>query len=123
MRPTPKCKRLAVIFAAATIAFAALTAVPAHAAAGPGTAAQSAEDGVDDSGDPVQLGEVDQPVGGIIPRPNSGATPAVSGDRGGAEQWLLLGLIVAFFAVATTSVVRAARKAQAERAALGDTRS
>lgn len=48
----------------------------------------------------------DQPAGGIIVRPNSGTAPDDPGDRGGAWQLLLLGLIVAFFAIAILSIRR-----------------
>jgi hypothetical protein len=94
-------------------------AAPLPAVAAPQSAPSQTNENVE-GGDPIELGEVDQPVGGIIPQPNSGASPAVAGDRGGPEQWLLLGLILAFFAVATTSVIRTARRTQAARAAMSE---
>lgn len=51
----------------------------------------------------------DSPVGEIIPEPNSGAEPEEAGDRGGALQLGLLGLI----AVAVTGMaVHVSRRAK-----------
>jgi hypothetical protein len=58
--------------------------------------------------------DVESPVGQIIPKPNSGAAPQDAGDRGGALQLALLGLLVLFFAFAAWRVrltVRRARQA------------
>ncbi|MGI9624378.1 MAG: hypothetical protein ACR2PK_16210 [Acidimicrobiales bacterium] len=63
-----------------------------------------------------QIEDVDQPVGGIIPLPNSGAEPADPGDRGGALQLALLGLLVAFAVIAVWSIRRSSRKALKKRA-------
>lgn len=72
----------------------------------------------DEDPPPVEISDdVDQPVGGIIPKPNSGVAPDDAGDRGGALQLALLGLIVTFAAVAFFSVRRTSRKALAKRAA------
>lgn len=58
--------------------------------------------------------DVESPVGQIIPKPNSGTAPQDAGDRGGALQLTLLGLLVLFFAFAAWRVrltVRRARQA------------
>ncbi|HEY8544563.1 MAG TPA: hypothetical protein VIL36_05935 [Acidimicrobiales bacterium] len=47
---------------------------------------------------------------GIIPEPNSGRPPEDAGDRGGALQFLVLGLIVVALAGGVTMVVRESRR-------------
>lgn len=64
---------------------------------------------------PVVVTEADQPAGGIIIRPNSGVAPDDPGDRGGALQLTLLGLIVGFVAVAFFSIRRSSRRALASQ--------
>jgi hypothetical protein len=50
-------------------------------------------------------------VGGdVIPRPDSGREPAHPGDRGGWQQTLLFGLIVAAIAIGVLLVVRESRR-------------
>ena len=67
----------------------------------------------DDTENPVTISEADQPVGGIIVKPNSGAPPQDAGDRGGALQVTLFALIVAFAGVAFFSIRRSSRRALA----------
>ena len=55
----------------------------------------------------------DDPVGDIIPKPNSGQAPETPADRGGALQLTLLALIVGFFGLAVFSVRRQMRAAGA----------
>ncbi len=62
---------------------------------------------------PVEIRDADSPVGEIIPRPNSGVAPQNPGDRGGALQFLILGLMLGFMAIAFFSVRRAMKKARA----------
>ncbi len=64
---------------------------------------------------PIDLAEFDGPLGGIIPEPNSGRAPTNPGDLGGSLQLTLLGLIVAFGALAVFSVRRASKKALGAR--------
>jgi hypothetical protein len=54
----------------------------------------------------------DVPVQHIIPRPNSGQKPEDAGDRGGALQLALLGLVVVVLAGGTLHVVRQSRRAR-----------
>ncbi len=71
---------------------------------------------------PVTIEEVqdpDSPLGQIIPKPNSGTAPEDPGDRGGALQLTVLGLIVAFFAIAVLAVRRASRRATEDRQPAG----
>lgn len=82
----------------------------AAASAAPSLPAQD-----DDQPGPVQISEAEQPQGGIIPKPNSGSPPENPGDRGGAYQWLLFGLIIVFMAVAAGSVYRSSRRARASQ--------
>ena len=86
-------------------------AVPQTPGASTTTSAQA------DTEPPVGVAEVDQPVGGIIPRPNSGATPEDAGERGGPQQWFLLATIVLFFLVASVSIYRTSKRVQQTRAA------
>lgn len=44
--------------------------------------------------------------GNIIPEPNTGIAPEEPGDRGGWQQWAVLGLIVAGLAVIAVVVTR-----------------
>ena len=84
----------------------------------PATPEAPAPPAQDSDESPVQITEADtQPQGGIIPKPNSGVAPTNPGDRGGAYQWLLFGLMILFGAVAFTSVRRTAKRTQAARAA------
>jgi len=62
---------------------------------------------------PVVVRDADSPVGEIIPRPNSGVAPQNPGDRGGAHQLLILGLMLTFMAIAFFSVRRSMKKARA----------
>lgn len=78
-------------------------------AAAPNAVAQESDEG------PVVVTEADQPAGGIIIRPNSGVAPDDPGDRGGALQLTLLGLIVGFVGVAFFSIRRSSRKALASQ--------
>lgn len=52
---------------------------------------------------------------GIIPEPNSGHAPDEAGDRGGALQLLVLGLIVVAMAGGVALVVRESRRNLARR--------
>jgi uncharacterized protein HemX len=51
----------------------------------------------------------------IIPRPNSGAEPQEAGDRGGALQLGLLGLLVVVIGGAVVVVVRQSQRARSDR--------
>lgn len=55
------------------------------------------------------------PPAEIIPRPNSGAAPAESGDRGGALQLGLLAGVVVVLAGGVANIVRQSRRARADR--------
>jgi hypothetical protein len=61
----------------------------------------------------------DVPVQHMIPRPDSGQKPEDAGDRGGALQLALLGLVCVVLAGGTLHVVRLSHRA---RAAQGDMR-
>jgi hypothetical protein len=52
---------------------------------------------------------VGEPDEGMIPRPNSGHEPSEAGDRGGALQLALLGLIVVGVGVVGYKVFRQTR--------------
>jgi hypothetical protein len=53
------------------------------------------------------------PTPHIVPRPNSGEEPHDAGDRGGALQLTVLGLLVLAFGGAVAIVVRQSRRARA----------
>jgi hypothetical protein len=61
---------------------------------------------------PTTLAQV--PTNDIVVKPNTGTPPASSGDRGGAAQVLLLGLLVAGVAGIGALVVRESRRARAQ---------
>lgn len=48
----------------------------------------------------------------IVPRPNSGVAPSEAGDRGGALQLALLGVVVVAIGGTVTRLVRQARRAR-----------
>ena len=54
----------------------------------------------------------DDPGGHIIPRPNSGEAPHEAGDRGGALQLLILGLVVVAIGGGIALVVRESRRSK-----------
>lgn len=56
---------------------------------------------------------VELPPGDIVPEPNSGEAPSEAGDRGGALQLLLLGLVVVVIGGAVYGLVRQSRRARA----------
>lgn len=58
--------------------------------------------------EPVQV-----PTQEIVPQPNSGQAPTEAGDRGGALQLLIFGLVVAAMAGATWHLVRQSRRTRA----------
>jgi hypothetical protein len=66
---------------------------------------------------PTTLAQV--PTNDIVVKPNTGTPPASSGDRGGAAQVLLLGLMVAGVAGIAALVVRESRRARS-RSGAGD---
>lgn len=96
-----------VLFSAIAMLFTALSVTAVAAAQ------ESDEPGFEINEAPRE----DDPAGEIIPKPNSGVAPETAADRGGALQWLLLGLIVGFFALGGFSIARQSRRAQAARAA------
>lgn len=51
-----------------------------------------------------------RPVPDIVPRPNSGTAPGEAGDRGGALQLGLLGLVVVMIGGAVANLVRQSRR-------------
>jgi len=53
------------------------------------------------------------PTQDIVPKPNSGTPPADAGDRGGALQLLVLGLIVAAVAFGVWHLTRQVRRGRA----------
>jgi hypothetical protein len=57
---------------------------------------------------------VQVPTQDIVPEPNSGHEPSEAGDRGGALQLLVFGLVVAMLGGATWHLVRQARRARAD---------
>ena len=62
--------------------------------------------------DEVPTGQV--PTQDIIPRPNSGEAPHEAGDRGGALQLAVLGLVVVAIAAGGLHLARQSRRARAE---------
>ena len=52
------------------------------------------------------------PAPNIVPQPDSGAEPTEAGDRGGALQLLILGLVVLAVAAAVTHLVRQSRRSR-----------
>ncbi|MGQ0831948.1 MAG: hypothetical protein ACT4OV_09750 [Microthrixaceae bacterium] len=52
------------------------------------------------------------PTPHIVPRPNSGHPPTDAGDRGGALQLLVLGLLIVAVAGSVAHVVRQSRRAR-----------
>lgn len=52
------------------------------------------------------------PTNDIVPKPNSGAPPNEAGDRGGALQLGLLGLVVVVIAAVVAMLVRQSRRAR-----------
>jgi hypothetical protein len=63
----------------------------------------------------------DVPVQHMIPRPDSGQKPEDAGDRGGALQLALLGLVCVVLVGGTLHVVRLSRRARAEQGDLRGT--
>lgn len=66
---------------------------------------------------PSTVGAQDAPPTGapapdIVPQPNSGHAPTDAGDRGGALQLLVLGVVVVGVAGATAHLVRQSRAAR-----------
>lgn len=57
------------------------------------------------------------PAPDIVPRPNAGHAPEEAGDRGGALQLLVLGLVVVAVAGATAHIVRQSRRARDRQSA------
>lgn len=64
----------------------------------------------------AQDGESEAPAGEIIPKPGSGEAPDEAGDRGGALQLGLLGLVTLAIAGIAVYLVRRSRPAREERA-------
>jgi hypothetical protein len=52
------------------------------------------------------------PTQDIIPKPNSGHEPSEAGDRGGALQLLVLGVVVVAVSGAVVHLTRASRRAR-----------
>lgn len=52
------------------------------------------------------------PAPDIVPRPNSGHAPTEAGDRGGALQFLVLGLVIAAVGGALVHLTRQSRRAR-----------
>ncbi len=90
------------LLVALAVLIAGLAAVPASVSA------------QDDTENPVTVRESDQqPVGGIVVKPNSGTPPENAGDRGGALQVILFALLIGFGVIAVFSIRRSSRKALA----------
>ena len=64
-------------------------------------------------------GDVDECIG-LLPKPGCGVAPTQSGDRGGALQLALFGLIIIGLAVIFTVVFRSVLRRDRERARLGE---
>ncbi len=56
----------------------------------------------------------DAPTQDIVPRPNSGEAPEEAGDRGGALQLLVVGLIVVAVGGAGVHLVRQSQRARSQ---------
>jgi hypothetical protein len=134
--------RRRLLLAAASLVLAAVLLLVAPAAAGasarPGTTGATpaptrpalgaaapdqepdapADDGTGGSAEDDDGSGADEPVpgGDIIPEPNSGREPTEAGDRGGALQVLVLGVIVAGVGGITALAVRESRRKRAPRA-------
>jgi hypothetical protein len=80
----------------ASVAAAAFLFVAVLALVAGGSSPAGAGDGGDagQGNDPTTSLVLGDPDEGIIPRPNSGHEPTEAGDRGGALQFAVLGLIV-----------------------------
>jgi hypothetical protein len=63
--------------------------------------------------DPVTSTTVGVPAQDIVPEPNSGTAPSEAGDRGGALQLGVLGLVVVVIGGAVLGLVRQSRHARA----------
>lgn len=59
----------------------------------------------------------DQPLGGIIPKPNTGTKPQDLGDRGGAGQVVLFVMMTGFMAAIFVVIARSTAKNTRQRAA------
>ena len=62
---------------------------------------------------------VEDPGEGIVPEPDSGEPPTEAGDRGGALQLALLGLVVVVLVAGVVLLVRQSRRARAPDGAGG----
>jgi hypothetical protein len=70
---------------------------------------------------PLQVAGAQEPPGSgapapdIVPQPNSGHEPTEAGDRGGALQLLILGLVVVGVGGVVVHLTRQARRARDQR--------
>jgi hypothetical protein len=55
----------------------------------------------------------EDPGGGIVPEPDSGVPPTEAGDRGGALQLALLGLVIVVLVAGVVQLRRHSRRARA----------
>ncbi|MFZ6002863.1 MAG: hypothetical protein ACOYXM_02920 [Actinomycetota bacterium] len=55
------------------------------------------------------------PAPDIVPKPNSGSAPAEAGDRGGALQLAVLGLVILAIGGSAVHLTRQARRARDDR--------
>lgn len=62
---------------------------------------------------PTSTPTVSLPPRDIVPEPNSGEAPSEAGDRGGALQLLLLGVVVVVMGGAVYGLVRQSRRVRA----------
>jgi uncharacterized protein HemX len=95
-----------VVLAVAVLFAAGAMALPAGAQVSP----PGEVDAASTTQSPTTTDQV--PTNDIVPQPNSGAPPEEAGDRGGALQLGLLGLVVAVIAGAVLLLVRQSRRAR-----------
>lgn len=127
-------RRLRLVLLGLVLTTSALLAAPALAGAAPhpGAAADAgvgpaafvqqpdapADDGTGASADESEVAPLPEPAPSddIIPKPNSGREPEVAGDRGGALQILVFGLIVVGVGGIVAMIVRESRRNRGARA-------
>lgn len=110
-RPRRRAGRRRETAVVAMVVAAALTVALLGGAPGPAAprAAGAQEPPSSSAVEPTQ----EEPQGGIIPEPDAGRAPEDAGDRGGALQLLVLGLVLAAVAAGVALVVRESRRTRA----------